>query len=168
MTKLVTDTTPLVDLRKASALHLLTGLPYELMTTNLVFDELRDFSPDQIREITDRGLKVHALSPMLLGRSVGVFAANRHLSMADASVFALAQDSSGSILLTGDKHLRAFAQGHEIEVHGTIWLFHQFLRNNIGTKEELSSAVQKLIDDDAVRLPRPHLSALIEEIKARG
>lgn len=46
MRALVIDTTPLVDLRKASALPLLTRLPFELVTTDFVFGELREFSPD--------------------------------------------------------------------------------------------------------------------------
>ena len=168
MQTLVIDTTPLVDLRKASALPLLAKLPFELVTTNFVFSELREFSPDQRREILHGGLRVHDLSVQLIGRSYSVSEANQHLSVEDASVFVLAQESSGSILLTGDKRLRAFAQDHEIEVHGTIWLFRQFLRGRIGTNVELSSAVQKLIDDDTVRLPWPHLSALIQEIKAKA
>ena len=89
------------------------------------------------------------------------------ISAADASLYLCAKSHSGSMLLTGDKEPRNFAEEKRLEVHGTIWLFQQFLRSEISTPVELCSALQKLRDDKTVRLPHRKLSALIEEVRAR-
>lgn len=167
MQQLVVDTSVLIDLRKACSLPLLTKSTYDLVTTNFAFGELKHFTDDQINELIAGRLRVISLSPELINGSKHLLKDDLwRISLADASLFTLAQSLSGSILLTGDKKLRNHARSTELEVHGTIWLFRQFFRSKISTPVELCSALQKLSDDKTVRLPDHEISALIKEISA--
>lgn len=167
MSRLVFDTSILIDLRKACSLQLLAKLPVELVTTNIVFDELKGFTSDQINQLVSGNLRIVDLSPKLIDRLDDILENDcRGLSGADASLYVLAEDHSRSILLTGDRDLRNFAQENGLEVHGTIWLFKQFIRAGIGTQAELRSGLQRLKDDSTVWLPNDNISELIEEINA--
>lgn len=167
MNRLVFDTSILIDLRRACSLQLLARLPFELVTTNIVFDELKCFTCDQINQLVDGNLGVIDLSPKSFNRLDDILEYDcTGLTGADASLCVLAEERSGSILLTGDQDLRNFAQNNGLEVHGTIWLFELFYRTGIGTQAELCCALQKLKDDSKVWLPRGKISALIEEINA--
>lgn len=167
MIRLVFDTSILIDLRKACSLHLLAKMPIELVTTTVVFDELKGFTCDQINQLLSGNLKVIDLSPELFNRLDDILEYDcTGLTGADASIYVLAEGHSGSILLTGDQELRNFARANELEVHGTIWLFELFFRTGIGTRAELCCALQKLKDDSTVWLPSGKISALIEEINA--
>lgn len=169
MQQMVVDTSVLIDLRKACSLPLVTKLPNDLMTTNLAFGELKHFTADQINELIEGNLRVIELPPERINRLNDIREDDRkRLSTADASLCMLADSHAGSILLTGDKELRNFAEENGLEVHGTIWLFRQFFRGGISTPLELCSALQKLIDDQTVRLPYRELSTLIEEIGTRA
>lgn len=164
MKVLVIDTSILIDLRKASALKLLTRLPYELMTTDLIIDELQRFEPEELHKLLPGKLQVPDISPKYVQHSTNVLKERGSLSEEDVSIFVLAETLPGSILLTGDKRIRNLARDREIEFHGTIWLFREFVRNGIGTKVELCAALEKLNSDTSVWLPSDEISALIAEI----
>jgi len=167
MTPLIIDASILIDFRKASALTLLTKLPHELMTTNFVFNELDRFTPEELHKIFPGKLQVFDLDTESVQRVSRVTKRGR-LSQADASILVLAETLPNSILLTGDKRIRNLARDHEVEFHGTIWLFREFVRNGIGTNEELCAALEKLKNNESVWLPSDEISALIAEINDTG
>lgn len=167
MTTLIIDASILIDLRKASALTLLTRLPHELMTTNFVFNELQRFTLEELHKIFPGRLQVSDLATESVQRVSRVTNRGR-LSQADASILVLAKTLPNSILLTGDKRIRNISRDHEIEFHGTIWLFREFVRNGIGTNAELCAALEKLKNDKSVWLPSDEISALIAEINDTG
>ena len=167
MTPLLLDASILIDLRKASALTLLTRLPHELMTTNFVFKELQRFTPEELHKFFPGKLQVSDLDTESVQR-VSRVAKRGRLSQADASILVLSETLPNSILLTGDKRIRNLARDREIEFHGTIWLFREFVRNGIGTSVELCAALEKLNNDNSVWLPSDEISALIGEIYDTG
>lgn len=65
MTPLLLDASILIDLRKASALTLLTRLPHELMTTNFVFKELQRFTPEELHKFFPESCKYPIWTPSL-------------------------------------------------------------------------------------------------------
>ena len=159
----ISDSSCLIDLRKASLLPAFLRLPYELLIPNTLFeDELLKFTPAQKRILLHGGLKVVELpgEGVLRAREiVGEFA---HLSIHDGFAYALAESRPGCILLTGDGPLRAFARKQKIEVHGILWVIDELYAHKISTTNTLHGALDLLAKDPAVRLPQDELAAYLK------
>lgn len=158
----ISDSSCLIDLRKASLLEAFLRLPYELLIPNTLFDEeLFKFSAAQKKTLLRGGLKVVELpgEGVLRAREiVGEFA---HLSIHDGFAYALAESRPGCILLTGDGPLRAFARKRKIEVHGILWVIDELHAYKISTTATLHAALQVLANDSTVRLPQHELTAYL-------
>lgn len=100
---LVSDTSVLIDIERASLTARLFDLPFEFVVPDVLYKaELLDWiGPDLI----EKGLRVVSLNPDEVGEAVGLRRARASLSIPD--VFALALASSRDwTLLTGDSALR--------------------------------------------------------------
>lgn len=84
-----------------------------------------------------------------------------HLSIHDGFAFALAESRQGSILLTGDGGLRAFAVEHGMEVHGVLWVIDEIHTNELAPAEALLEVLRGFAADETVRLLRRDLAAQI-------
>ena len=116
---IVSDSSCLIDLRKASLLDVFLRLPHEILVPNTLFeDELLRFSEAQQDSLVRGGLQVIDLPGESVLRAQAVVRAHARLSIHDGFAFALAESRPGSILLTGDGSLREVAERHEVEVHG--------------------------------------------------
>jgi len=162
----VSDSSCLIDLRKASLLDALLRLPYEILIPNTLFeDELLKFSDAQKRMLIRGGLKVVDLPGERVLRAQQLIRSVPQLSVNDGFAFALAESHDGCILLTGDAHLRSLAVKHKIEVHGILWVIDQMYANGLKTGRTLHRALRALADDPAVRLPKPELSAFLKRFE---
>jgi predicted nucleic acid-binding protein len=158
----VSDSSCLIDLRKASLLDAFLRLPYEILIPNTLFeDELLRFTAAQKRAMIRRGLKVVDLPGERVLRARQVIIEAPQLSIHDGFAFALAESHPGCILLTGDSHLRTLAQAHNLTVHGVLWVIDELHDNQLSTVEALHGALRLLAGDPAVRLPRRELRAYI-------
>jgi predicted nucleic acid-binding protein len=158
----VSDSSCLIDLRKASLLDVFLKLPYEFLIPNTLFEEeLLRFDEAQKRALLRDGLRVIDLPGERVLRAQQVIRTAPRLSVHDGFAFALAETHPGCILLTGDGYLRTLAATHKIEVHGFLWVVDEIHRNQLSTADILCVALHLLAGDPSVRLPRRDLAAYI-------
>ena len=159
---IVSDTSCLIDLRKAALLAAFLRLPFEILIPNTLFeDELLSFTAEEKRTLVKAGLKVVDLLGPQVSRARDVIRAQPSLSIHDGFAFALAETHPGCILLTGDSGLRTLAERRQIEVHGVLWVCDRLLESKLATAERLYTTLSKLATDPAVRLPKRELAAYI-------
>jgi hypothetical protein len=156
---IISDSSCLIDLRKASLLASFLLLPFEVLIPNTLFeDELLSFTDDEKRTLLHGGLKVIDLPGPQVSRAREVIRAQPRLSIHDGFAFALAEVNHGCILLTGDSLLRDLGEASQIEVHGVLWVFDQIHSNQLATARTLHAALSQL----AARLPRREVAAYIK------
>lgn len=166
---IVSDSSCLIDLRKAGLLEALLSLPYEVLIPNTLFeDELLKFTAAQKRALLRGGLQVVDLPGASVLRAQAVIGQRPGLTIHDGFAFALAESVPGCILLTGDGGLRSFAAGQDMEVRGVLWLVDEFHRHGIVAAEDLLSTLRLFEQDPAVRLPPRTLASYIRRYQALG
>ena len=164
---IVSDSSCLIDLRKAALLGVFLSLPYEILIPDTLFeDELLSFTASEKRLLLQSGMQVVDLPGKQVLRAREVVGARPQLSVHDGFAFALAEMHSGSILLTGDGRLRELAIINRIEVHGILWVVDEIHRGQLTTAKALHAALSLLADDPAVRLPTRELTAALERFEA--
>jgi predicted nucleic acid-binding protein len=158
----VSDSSCLIDLRKASLLGAFLKLPYEILIPNTLFeDELLKFTAAEKRALLRNGLKVVDVPGAGVLRARTVIHETPRLSMHDGFAFAVAESHVGCILVTGDGLLRALATRHGIEVHGVLWIIDEIHRHAIEDPATLAAALRFFEQDPTVRLPRRDLLSSI-------
>jgi len=115
---IVNDSSAFIDLKKGGLLEAFLDLPFTLVVSNdLLADELLSFTKAETA-LMRRKMNVVSLSGDEMGLMRGTQRTSPALSLHDCAAFVLAQREDGCILLTGDKRLRARAEGVKIECHG--------------------------------------------------
>jgi predicted nucleic acid-binding protein len=154
----VSDSSCLIDLRKASLLAAFLKLPYEVLIPNTLFDdELLKFTAGEKRTLLRGGLKVVDVPGTGVLRAREVIQKTPRLSINDGFAFAVAESHEGCILVTGDGLLRTVATEHGIEVHGVLWIISELHRHAIEAPATLAKALRLFAADQTVRLPRRDL-----------
>jgi predicted nucleic acid-binding protein len=160
---IVSDSSCLIDLRKASLLDVFLQLPYEILIPNTLFeDELIKFTVEQKEALVRGGLQIVDLPGDGVLRAQKVVGALPHLSIHDGFAFALAEQNPGCILLTGDSGLRNLGEEHRMEVHGVLWIIDEIHANGLAAREVLLSVLRGFGSDQTVRLPKRELAACIK------
>src|SRR5687768_4868230 len=109
----VSDSSCLIDLRKASLLDAFLKLPYEVLIPNTLFeDELLKFTATEKRGLLRDGLKVVDVPGKGVLRAREILQQTPRLSIHDGFAFAVAEAHEGCILVTGDLLLRTLAARH--------------------------------------------------------
>jgi hypothetical protein len=120
---IVSDSSCLINLRKASLLDAFFGLPFEVLISNTLFeDELLKFTATQKKALLRAGLKVVDIPGSGVLRAREIMTENRHLSIHDSLAYVLAESNEGCILLTSDRRLRELAMANSITVHDMMWV----------------------------------------------
>jgi predicted nucleic acid-binding protein len=164
---IVSDSSCLIDLKKASLLGVFLSLPYEILIPNTLFeDELLSFTVSEKRMLIQGGLQVVDLPGQQVLRAREVITSRPRLSVHDGFAYALAEMHTDSILLTGDGELRILAATNNIEVHGVLWVVDEIHRGRLAAAKVLHAALTLLADDPAVRLPKRELSAALDRFEA--
>ena len=154
----VSDTSCLIDLRKASLLAAFLKLPYEVLIPNTLFDdELLKFTGAEKRSLVRGGLKVVDVPGPGVLRAREIIQKTPRLSINDGFAFAVAESHEGCILVTGDGLLRAVATEHGIEVHGVLWIIDELHHHKIEAPATLAEALRRFARDQTVRLPHREL-----------
>ncbi len=163
---IVSDSSCLIDLRKALLLDAFLGLPFEILIPNALFeDELLKFTPAQKKGLLRDGLKVIDIPGPGVLRAREIVMANRQLSIHDGLAYVLAESNKGCILLTGDGRLRTLAAANGMSVHGVLWVIDEIHKNGHGA-DRCHKALIALSADPAVRLPLKELSAALKRYAA--
>lgn len=159
---IVSDSSCLIDLRKASLLDVLLKLPYEILIPDILFeDELLKFTAQQKRTLLRGGMKVIDLPGESVLRVQEVMRITPRLSVHDGFAFALAENYPGCVLLTGDGGLRSLAIEHGMNVHGVLWVIDEVYSNGLARACDLLAVLHGFANDQTVRLPRRELAAYI-------
>jgi predicted nucleic acid-binding protein len=166
---IVSDSSCLIDLRKASLLEAFLSLPYEKLIPNTLFEsELLKFSDAQKQALLDGGLQVVDIPGPGVLRAQEVIGDRPRLSIHDGFAFVLAESHDGCILVTGDGELRTLASEKGIEVHGLLWIIEQIHLHTVQPAAALATALRALEQDVSVRLPRRELLAAIRRYEDQG
>lgn len=163
----VSDSSCLIGLRKASLLDAFVRLPYELLIPNTLLDgELVKFTAAQKRSLVRGRLQAIDLPGESVLRAVHVTRQLPRLSIHDGFAFALAEQNAGCILLSVDGVLRAFAASCAIEVRGMLWVIDELHRHGIVPVRALLDALAVFAADGTVRLPARELAAYLRRYHA--
>jgi hypothetical protein len=164
---IVSDSSCLIDLRKASLLEALLGLPYEIVIPDTLFEEeLLKFTQKQKKRLLQGGLKIIETPGDGVARARTLATKFPSLSIHDCFAFSLAEQYPGCILLSGDRSLRTIAIEHDIEVHGVLWAIDEMHQAATATVEQLCAALLLFESDPTVRLPLRDVRAFIKRYKS--
>ncbi len=163
---IVSDSSCLIDLRKASLLEAFLSLPYEIVIPDTLFEEeLLRFTQAEKTTLLRGGLKVLDLPGEGVLRAQSLEGQYPALSIHDCFAFSLAERIPDSILLSGDGKLRSIAEQHRLEVHGVLWAIEKMHQKQTATVGQLISALELFDENPAIfRLPRRELRALLKSL----
>ena len=163
---IVSDSSCLIDLRKASLLEAFLHLPYEIVIPDTLFEEeLLKFSDAEKTALLRGGLKILELPGEGVLQAQALEREHPALSIHDCFAFALAESIQDCILLSGDGKLRSIAENHDIEVHGVLWVIEAMHQEGIAAVEQLLNALELFEENPAIfRLPKRELRALIKRL----
>lgn len=163
---LISDTSCLIDLRKASLLEAFVQLPYDLVIPDVLFaQELINFSAIE-KELLEKKLRIVSLSGEDVIKVQTVSRDYPALTLNDCFAFVLAEQTPNCILMTGDRRLRDLAMSSGIEVHGVLWGIDEMYSASSATVSQLYSALLLFKADSTVRLPASDLSRCIERYRS--
>ena len=167
MRNVVSDSSCIIDIRKASLLNTFLLLPYEFLIPNTLFDdELLSFTGAEKEALVRGGLRIMDLPGASVLRARAIARQMPSLSIHDAFAFALAESHPGCILLTADRQLRSLAAQHNLEVHGILWVIDEINRCHLADATTLIGALRALSMDPTVRLPSSLLTTYLERYEA--
>src|SRR5579871_202449 len=165
MRVIVSDTSCMIDFRKAALLEPLLALPYTFVMPNTLFDDEWLFlTPDEKTALRGRGLEVRELPGPSVARAAAYFNQHRRLKLNDCFALTLAEDIEDSVLLTGDGLLRRVAEGNGIEVRGVLWANDELEAHAVVPRRKLYDALRLLQEDDLVFLPKNELLSRIRRL----
>lgn len=165
---IVSDTSCLIDLRKADLLSALLALPFRVQVAlPLISDELSDFKGEDWEQLVRQGLEVVDLDGARVAQALAVKRVNQKLSAYDALSLVLAQTEQDSILLTGDRDLRAAASAAAVEVHGVLWVIDRIEENQLLSVDDLFAALSRWKADPLVFLPHDELELRLRKFERR-
>ncbi len=161
----VSDTSCMVDLRKAGLLEAVLRLPYTFVMPDTLFeDEWLCLSDAEKRALRDLGLEVHSLPGPLVQRAGRYFNEHSRLKLNDCFALTLAEEIEECILLTGDGPLRRIAEGNGIEVHGVLWTTDELEAHGVVPLAAIHEALRLFRDDALGFLPPEELLRRIRRL----
>jgi len=161
---IISDSSCLIDLHKASLLEAFVCLPYEVCVPDVILEsELLSFSAEEKKALQDMGLKVLELPGDGLLSVQNLRRESPVLSVNDCFACILAERHIGSVLLTGDGDLRLISQARGIEVHGILWCMDMIHAAETATVRQIHDALTIFATDATVRLPAATLAKFIKK-----
>jgi predicted nucleic acid-binding protein len=153
----IIDANILIDLSRGDLLTWLFALPGQFAAPDGVLDELVEPDRERLRQM---GLQRAALSTEQLLEAALLRAEHQQLSFGDCTALIAARDAQ-AMLLTGDAGLRAFAQEHDVEVHGVLWVMDELEAASILNGPALAASLRRMLDRGA-RLPADECRARLK------
>lgn len=166
MRVVVNDASSLIDLRKGQLLPAVVQLPHRLVVPYPVREsEILDFSSQEWRLLDDAGLETHDLPASAVAHAYRVKQEHGRLSANDCFCLATAKQFTDTVLLTGDQTLRRVAEGHDLEVHGVLWIVEELRHRGLATSSLLRFALTCWRDDPSVFLPDDQIARYLSRLK---
>lgn len=163
MPLLISDANILIDIEDGNLIPVIFRLPYEIMVPDILFElELRE----RHSHLLEVGLKVKSLSAESVKKTEFLIQHYPRPSMMDHSSLALAIQEQCP-LLTGDKDLRIAAKKERVEVHGTLWLVEQLLKQKLIELSQAKSSFDSMKTKGS-RLPWGDVEKLLNKWEPIG
>lgn len=162
----VSDTNILIDLIRLEHLDVLFKLGWEVITTDLVINEISEDSQKIIiGEYVKKGaLKVKVFTSIEMLDLTSYYlsiSGSTNLTLQDCSVLRYSKEKN-AVLLSGDKKLKAKAENDHITVRGIIYLFDEAVEQNILQKDEAANILEDLLMLNN-RLPKSEIQQRISQ-----
>ena len=144
----VSDTTPLISLMKASRLELLATLFHEVLIPEAVFSELTanprfQAEADQIRKAPY--IKVVSVSEQ---KAVDVLRRSSGLDLGESEAIVFADDQKADVLLMDEAKGRKVAKAMGLYIMGTVGVLLFAFEKNVLTDSEVKEALEQLQQAD--------------------
>ena len=144
----VSDTTPLISLMKASRLELLATLFHEVLIPEAVFSELTanprfQAEADQIRQAPY--IKVVAVSEQ---KAVDILRRSSGLDLGESEAIVFADDQKADVLLMDEAKGRKVAKAMGLYIMGTVGVLLFAFEKNVLTDSEVKEALEQLQQAD--------------------
>lgn len=166
MRVVVNDASSLIDLRKGQLLPMVVRLPHRLVIPYPVRDsEILDFSSQELRLLDDAGVETHDLPGSAVERVQRFKRDHGRLSANDCFCLVTAEQFTDAVLLTGDRTLRRVAEGHDLEVHGVLWIVEELWQRGLATNSHLRFTLNLWRDDPSVFLPDNEIAQLLSRLE---
>lgn len=161
MSALVTDTNLWIDLHCGGLVDFVLENVSDLCATDIVLHELRrEPSADHL---VAGGVRALGLDGDQVAEVYALVAAQPRLSGQDASALVAAR-ATGSVLVTGDGHLRKVAEGLGVEVHGSLWMLEHLVEEHDLDPEVALAALDAMVSGGS-RFPEGEVTALRRRLK---
>lgn len=161
----VSDTSCMIDLRKAELLEAVLQLPHTFVMPDTLFeDEWLCLSDAEKGTLRHHGLEVRSLPGPLVQRAGRYFNQHSRLKLNDCFALTLAEEIEDCILLTGDGRLRSIAENNGIEVHGVLWVTDEMEAHNVVPVQVLFDALWLFQEDELVFLPADEVQRRLRRI----
>ncbi|MCD8435978.1 PIN domain-containing protein [Tenacibaculum dicentrarchi] len=158
----INDANILIDLAKLDLLDVFSKLPFDLYTTDFVYEELNEEQRSPVSVLHQNGyLKIIETEEIIDFQNITeLLNSSSGLSFEDCSVWYYSQKLSGT-LLTGDGKLRKQVTKQGIEVRGIIYILDELVRKNL---LDFPIAIKKIKELFLLnnRLPRKEIDKRIE------
>lgn len=147
----ITDANIFIDLIHIGFVEHLFKIGFEIHTCAEVLEELNEKQQGILLSFSETGLlTIHTLSEE--DQKKLALPMPKSLSNTDVTVILLATKIE-AVILSGDNVLRKYSEKQEIEVHGVLWLFDQFIEKGLITHGASRKQLEKLIQYND-RLPK--------------
>jgi predicted nucleic acid-binding protein len=158
----INDANILIDLAKLNLLDLFSKLPFDLYTTDFVYEELNEEQKSSVSVLHKKGyLKIIETEEILDFQSITeLLESSSGLSFEDCSVWYYSKKLSGT-LLTGDGKLRKQVSKQGIEVRGIIYVLDELLKQNLIDFPNAVKKIKQLLQLNN-RLPKKEIDKRIE------
>ena len=159
----ISDTNILFDLMAIELLDSFFRMPWEVLTTDFVMDEIKQLEQKQHvnKFVVSNKLKVIQNESIELSEIFTLFRVNRNnASIADCSVWHLAKKRNAR-LLTGDAKLRKSAEADSVKVSGVLFIFDCLVDYGIEDKKTCAVKLMDLMKINS-RLPKSECMKRIE------
>lgn len=149
-----------MDLCTADLLAEFISLPWSIHTTDMVLSEIKEESQIQKINVVKSQMTIKDFTPeelLTLLKFQQEIHQTCNLSIQDCSILSYCEDH-GYTMLTGDKVLRSKASERRISVRGIIYIFDQFVDNNIIPAPMAAERLEKLSSINQ-RLPKKEIES---------
>jgi len=149
----VTDSSVWISLRAGDLIAEALNMPFTWLVPDVMLEEeLKDPLGVWLEE---QGVKRCELTGEQVREVVEL--AERYIRPSRVDLFALVQaKEEGAILLTEDQDLRAAAEEEGLEVHGTLWLLDQMVKEERITPRQAVESLRKMLESGR-RFPSPEV-----------
>jgi predicted nucleic acid-binding protein len=140
MKRLINDANIFIDLEEAGLTKQLFDLPYEFAVSDVLFEEELQAQHGDLLKL---GLFTLELAHTRMLRVFDLQQRYSGIGFMDCFALALAEQELCP-LLTGDNKLREAARAEGTEVHGTLWVIEEMLRQQIISIETAHRAYDRM------------------------